>query len=160
MLARDVGGHTTNGTFQGDWRSCLVPPAIPVAIATAPPTTATAAALPSASPAATAAPLFGSIAALAVNRTVPTGFKWHCSGLSATGADHSCASAHPGASARTGAVTTLMLGMGRRVATAGGPLLSLAAWFAAAGRGVAALLEELLFTCGESKFLTAVATGK
>jgi hypothetical protein len=50
--------------------------------------------------------------------------------------------------------------MGRRVATSGGTLLSLAAWFAAAGRGVAALLEELLFTCGEGKFLTAVATGK
>jgi hypothetical protein len=36
----------------------------------------------------------------------------------------------------------------------------LAAWFAAAGRGVAAFLEELLFTCGKGKFLTAVATGK
>jgi hypothetical protein len=50
--------------------------------------------------------------------------------------------------------------MGRRVATSGGTLLSLAAWFAAAGRGVAALLEELLFTRCEGKFLTAVATGK
>jgi hypothetical protein len=157
MLARDVGGHTTNGTFQGHWRSCLVPPAIPVAIAAATATPTTAAALPSA--ASAAAPLFGSIAALAVNRTVPAGFKWHCGGLSATGADHSCASAHPGA-ARTGAVTALVLGMGRCVATSSGTLLSLAAWFAAAGRGVASLLEELLFTCGEGKFLTAVATGK
>jgi hypothetical protein len=159
MLARDVGGHTTNGTFQGHWRRCLVPPAIPVAIAAATPTTATAAALPSASPAATA-PLFGSIAGLAINRTVPTGFKWHRSGLSATGADHGCASAHAGATARTGAVTTFVLRMGRRMATSGGALLRLAAWFAAAGRGVAALLEELLFTCREGKFLTAVATGK
>ena len=158
MLARDVGGHTTNGTFQGHWRSSLVPPAIPVAIA-ATPTTAAATALPSASSAATA-PLFGSIAALAIHRTVPTGFKWHRGSLSATGADHGCASAHTGATARTGAVATLVLRMGRRMATSGGALLRLAAWFAAAGRGVAALLEELLFTCGEGKFLTAVATGK
>jgi hypothetical protein len=45
-------------------------------------------------------------------------------------------------------------------AAAGEALLCLAAWFAATGRGVAAFLEELLFTCGKSKFLTAVATGK
>jgi hypothetical protein len=46
------------------------------------------------------------------------------------------------------------------MAASGGALLSLAAWFAATGRGVAALLEELLFAGGEGKFLTAVATGK
>jgi hypothetical protein len=46
------------------------------------------------------------------------------------------------------------------VAAAGEPLLSLAAWFAATGRGVAAFLEELLFASREGKFLTAVATGK
>jgi hypothetical protein len=45
-------------------------------------------------------------------------------------------------------------------ATAGEALLSLAAWFAATGRGVAAFLKELLFASCEGKFLTAVATGK
>jgi hypothetical protein len=50
--------------------------------------------------------------------------------------------------------------MGGNVSAAGGTLLSLAAGFAAPGRGVAALLEKLLFTCGENKFLTTVATGK
>jgi hypothetical protein len=44
-------------------------------------------------------------------------------------------------------------------ATAACALFSLAAWFAAAGRGVAAFLEELLFTRGKNKFLPAVATG-
>ena len=131
---------------------------VPVPVAAAAATTASATALPSAAPAA--APLFGSIAALAINRTVPTRFKWNRRGLSAAGADHGCARAHAGASARTCTVTTLVLGMGGCVATSGGALLSLAAWFAATGRGVAALLEELLFTGGEGKFLTAVATGK
>ena len=143
------------------WENALVPAAIPVAVAaaaTTPTPAASSAALPSA--AAATAPLFGSIAALAVNRPVPARFKGHRSGLSATGADHGGAGAHARASARTGAVTTLVLGMGRSVATACGALLSLATWFAARGRGVAALLEELLFSCGESKFLTAVATGK
>jgi hypothetical protein len=46
------------------------------------------------------------------------------------------------------------------MATSSGTLLSLAAWFATTGRGVTAFLEELLFTCGEGKFLTAVATYK
>jgi hypothetical protein len=41
-----------------------------------------------------------------------------------------------------------------------GALLRLAAWFAAAGRRVAAFLKELLFASSEGKFLTAVATGK
>ena len=135
--------------------SPAIPVPVPVAAAA---TTASATALPSAAPAA--APLFGSIAALAVNRTVPTRFKWNRRGLSATGADHGCARAHAGAGARTCTVTTLVLGMGRCVATAPGTLLSLAAWFAATGRGVAAFLEELLYTCGEGEFLTAVATGK
>jgi hypothetical protein len=45
-------------------------------------------------------------------------------------------------------------------AATGEALLSLAAWFAATGRGVAAFLEELLFASREGKFLTAVATGK
>jgi hypothetical protein len=56
-----------------------------------------------------------------------------------------------------------MLGMGRGVATPATPaaaLLSLSAWFAASGRGVAAFLEKLLLTSSENKFLTAVATGK
>jgi hypothetical protein len=41
-----------------------------------------------------------------------------------------------------------------------GALFCLAARFAAPGRGVAPFLEKLLFTSGENKFLTAVATGK
>jgi hypothetical protein len=134
-----------------------VPPAVTIPVA---PTAATAtptAALPSA---AATTPLFGSIAAFAVDRTVPTGFKWHRRGLSATGANHGSARAHPWASARTSAVPAVVLGMGGCVATSAGTLLGLAAWFAAAGRGVAALLEELLFTCGEGKLLTAIATGK
>jgi hypothetical protein len=45
-------------------------------------------------------------------------------------------------------------------AATGEALLSLAAWLAATGRGVAAFLEELLFAGREGKFLTAVATGK
>ena len=137
----------------------MTPPvAIAVATASTASTTASATALPSTT--ASTAALFGSIAALAVNRTVPTRFKWNRRGLSAAGADHGCARAHAGASARTCTVTTLVLGMGGCVATSGGALLRLAAWFAATGRGVAALLEELLFTGGEGEFLTAVATGK
>jgi hypothetical protein len=50
--------------------------------------------------------------------------------------------------------------MGGCVAASAGALLRLAAWFAAAGRRVAAFLKELLFTSSEGKFLTAVATGK
>jgi len=46
------------------------------------------------------------------------------------------------------------------VPASGGALLRLPARFAASGRGVAAFLEKLLFTGGENKFLTAVATGK
>jgi hypothetical protein len=36
-------------------------------------------------------------------------------------------------------------------------LFRLATRFATPGRGVAALLEELLFACGKNKFLSAVA---
>jgi hypothetical protein len=50
--------------------------------------------------------------------------------------------------------------MGGSVPASGGALLRLAAGFAAPRRGVAAFLEKLLFTGGENKFLTAVATGK
>jgi hypothetical protein len=46
------------------------------------------------------------------------------------------------------------------VAAPGGTLLGLAAWFTTPGRRVASLLEKLLFTSSENKFLTAVATGK
>jgi hypothetical protein len=135
-----------------------VPPAIPVAVAATTPRAAApaAAALPSA---AAPAALLGAITTLAVNRTVPTRFKGHGRGLSAAGADHGCARTR--ATARTGAISaTATLGMGRSVATAASTLLGLAAWFAASGRGVTALLEELLFTCGENKFLPAVATCK
>jgi len=133
--------------------------AIPVPVSAAA-TAPAAAALPSATAAATTPTLFGPIAAFAVNRTVPTGLKWHRRGLSATGADHGCSRAHAWAGAPTRAVTALVLGMGGSVAASGGALLRLAARFAAPGRGVAAFLEKLLFTGGENKFLTAVATGK
>jgi hypothetical protein len=53
-----------------------------------------------------------------------------------------------------------MLGVRGRVAATGRALLSLPAWFTTPGRRVAAFLEKLLFTSGENKFLTAVATGK
>ena len=139
-----------------DGRSVL--PAIPVPIPVAPAATASASATVLPSAAAPSTTLFGSIAALAVNRTVPTWFKRHRRGLSATGADHGCSRAHP--SARTAAVTALVLGVGRGVAASAGALLCLAAWLAATGRGVAAFLEELLFASSEGKFLTAVATGE
>jgi hypothetical protein len=138
----------------------LVPSPVPVAIApaAAPAATASATVL---SPAATAtASLFRSIATLAVNRTIATRFKGYGRGLPAAGADHGCARAHSSTSPRTGAVAAALVRMGWCVTTAGGVLLCLAAWLAASGRGVAALLKELLFTCSEGKFLTAVATGK
>jgi hypothetical protein len=51
--------------------------------------------------------------------------------------------------------------MGRSVTpTAAAALLSLAAWLAASGRGVAAFLEKLLFPSSEDKFLTAIATSQ
>ncbi len=137
-------------------------PAIPVAVPT--PTTAapTAAVLPSPAAPAAAPTLFGPVAALAVDRTIPTGFERHCGGLATTGTNHGCARAHAGAGAPTRAVTAaIVLRMGRSVAPAAatGALLCLAARLAAAGRGVAAFLEKLLLTSSEDKFLTAVATG-
>jgi hypothetical protein len=133
-----------------------VAPAIPVAV-TATATAASAPVLPSTSTAAAAAPtLFGPVAALAVDRAVPTGFERHRCGLATTGTNHGCARTH--AAAR--AVTTLVLRMGRSVTpTPAGTLFSLAARFTAPGRGVTAFLEKLLFTSSENKFLTAVATG-
>jgi hypothetical protein len=107
-----------------------VAPSIPVAVAAA--TAApTAAALPSTPATAAATPaLFGPVAALAVDRTVPTGFEGHRGGLATTGTNHGCASAHA-AAAR--AVTTLVLGMGRGVTAAAGTLFGLAARFTAPG---------------------------
>jgi hypothetical protein len=134
-----------------------MPLAFPVAV---PPAAAPATALPSAAATTPAATLLGPIAALAVDRPVPAGFEGHRRGLSTTGTDHGSARAHAGAGASAGAVTTFVLGMGRGVTPAAGALFSLAAWFAAPGRGVTAFLEKLLFTSGENKFLTAVATGK
>ena len=134
----------------------LVPLAVPVAIAAAAPTAAPAA-LPSAAATPTTAALFRPVAALAVNRTVPAGFKGHGRGLSTTGTDHGGSRAH----ACAGAVAAFVLGMRRSVTTAAARgLLRLAARFTTPGRGVAAFLEKLLFTSGENKFLTAVATGK
>jgi hypothetical protein len=134
-----------------------VAPAIPVAVPATTTPTPTAAVLPSTSTTPAAAPtLFGPVAALAVDRAVPTGFERHRCRLATTGTNHGCARAH--AAAR--AVTTLVLGMGRSVTPApAGTLFSLAARFTAPGRGVAAFLKKLLFTSSENKFLTAVATG-
>jgi hypothetical protein len=134
----------------------LVAPAIPVAVPAATTATPTAAALPSTTPAAPAPALFRPVAALAVDRAVPTRFERHCCGLTTTGTNHGCPRAHTTA----GAVTTLVLGMGRSVTpTPAGTLFSLAARFTAPGRGVAAFLEKLLFSSSENKFLSAVATG-
>jgi hypothetical protein len=133
-----------------------VAPSIPVAVAATTTATPAAAVLPSTPTAATTSALFGPVAALAVDRAVPTGFERHRGGLATTGTNHGCARAH--AAAR--AVTTLVLGMGRSVTPApAGALFSLTARFTAPGRGVAAFLEKLLFTSSENKFLSAVATG-
>src|SRR5579863_6709469 len=128
----------------------LVAPAIPVAVPAATTATPTAAALPSTP--TTAPALFRPVAALAVDRAVPTRFERHCCGLTTTGTNHGCPRAHAAASA----VTTLVLGMGGSVTpTPAGTLFSLAARFTAPGRGVAAFLEELLFSSSENKFLSA-----
>ena len=137
-------------------------PAIPVAVPATTTATPSAAVLPSTPTTAAAPTLFGPVAALAVDRTVPTGFEGHCGGLTTTGTNHGGARAHAGAGAPTRAVTAaIMLRMGRSVAPTAstGTLLGLAARLAAAGRGVAAFLEKLLLTSSEDKFLSAVATG-
>src|ERR1700759_3738760 len=136
----------------------LVAPAIPVAV----PTTTTPSpppALPS--PAATATALFRPVAAFAVNRTAPAGFKRHGCRLATTSTNHGCPRAHPGGGAPAAAVTpAIMLRMGWSVpTTAPGGWLSLAAWRTGWGRGVAAFLEKLLSSSSEDKFLPAVATG-
>jgi hypothetical protein len=137
-----------------------VAPAIPVAVPATTTATPSAAVLPSTPPTAAAPTLFGPVAALAVDRTVPTGFERHGCGLATTGTNHGRTRAHAGASASTGAVTAFVLGMGWSVtAAAAGTLLSLAARLTAPGRGVAAFLEKLLFPSSENKFLSAVATG-
>jgi hypothetical protein len=138
-----------------------VAPAIPVAVPATTTATPSAAALPSTPTTAAAPTLFGPVAALAVDRTVPTGFERHRCGLATTGTNHGRTRAHAGASASTGAVTAFVLGMGWSVtaAAAAGTLLSLAARLTAPGRGVAAFLEKLLFPSSENKFLSAVATG-
>jgi hypothetical protein len=139
-----------------------VAPAVPVAVPAAAAAAPTAAVLPSTSTTAAAPTLFRPVAALAVDRTVPTGFERHRCGLATTGTNHGCSRAHAGAGAPTRAVTAaIVLRMGRSVAptAATGTLLCLAARLAAAGRGVAAFLEKLLLTSSEDKFLTAVATG-
>jgi hypothetical protein len=138
-----------------------VAPAIPIAVPAATTAPTSAAVLPSAAAAAAAPTLFGPVAALAVDRTVPTRFERHRCGLATTGTNHRCARAHAGTGAPTRAVTAaIMLRMGRSVAptAATGALLCLAAWLATARRGVAAFLEKLLFPSSEDKFLTAVAT--
>ena len=102
-------------------------PSIPVAVAAT--TTPAAAILPS-TPASAPTALFGPVAALAVDRTVPTGFEGHCGGLATTGTNDGGARAH----AASRAVTTLVLGMGRSMTTAAaGALFGLAARFTAPG---------------------------
>jgi hypothetical protein len=136
----------------------LVPLAVAVPVTPTAAPAATTAALPSAA-ATTAAALFGPIAALAVDRPVPAGFEWDGRGLSAARAHYRCARAHAGAPCAVAAA--FVLGMGGSVAaSATRALLGLATGFAAPGRGVPAFLKELLFTSGEHKFLTAVATSK
>jgi hypothetical protein len=113
-----------------------VAPTIPVAIPATAATATAAAVLPSTPTATPAAALFGPVAAFAVNRTVPPGFKRHRCRLATTGTNHGGASAHARAGASTRAVTAaFMLRMGRSVATAAatGTLLSLAAWLATSG---------------------------
>ena len=70
--------------------------AIPVAVPATTTATPTAAVLPSAPTTAAPPTLFGPVAALAVDRTVPTGFERHRCGLATTGTNHGCASAHAG----------------------------------------------------------------
>jgi hypothetical protein len=133
-----------------------VPLAVTVTISPAPAPAASAAALSSASTAASTSALFRPIAALAVNRAVSSRLKGHCGRLTTTGANHGGAGAHAAPAAKT----AIVLGMGRSMAAPACALLGLAARFAASRRRVAALLEKLLLSGGENKFLTAVATSK
>jgi hypothetical protein len=144
------------------WLELLVALAVAVAITPATAPAAPTTALPSAAAATATASsaLFRPVAALAVDGPVPPGFEWDRRGLPTAGADHRCARAHAGAAC---AVAAFVLGMGWSVAAATAAaraLFGLATGFAPPGRGVSAFLEELLFTSGEHKFLTAVATSK
>ena len=150
MPPRDVGSHTTKGSSA---------PAVAVAVTPAAAPTATTAALSSAATTG-AAPLLGLIAAFAIDRTIASWFERHGRGLATAGADHGGPRAHAAAAAATAVTASILMGMRRSMATGAGVLLSLAARFAAPRRGVAALLEKLLFTCGENKLLIAIATGK
>ena len=164
MLPRDVGSHTTKGSSA---------PAVAVSVTPAAAPTATAAALPSAA-ATTTAPLFGLIAALAIDRTIASWFERYGRGLATAGAHHGGSGAHTPAAATAGIAATatgvaaattcvaaaVVMSMRRSMPAAAGILFSLAARFAAPRRGVATLLEKLLFACGENKLLTAIATGK
>lgn len=145
MPSGDVGNHTTNGSSA---------PAVAVAVSTAAPTAA-ATALSSAAATTT---LFGPVAALAVDRTITSWLKRHRRGLSTTGTDNGCPGAHTTAAAVT--ATVVVSRMGGSVTTAAGILFRLATRFAAPGRGIAPLLEKLLFARSKDKLLTAVATGK
>ena len=155
MLPRDVGSHTTNGSSA---------PAVAVAVTSAA-TTAPATALSSTAATTTAAPLLGPVAALAVNRTIAPRFEGYGRGLTTAGAHHGGTGAHTAAASTTASVAAAGIVMSMRGSMPATPapagiLLSLAAWLAAPRRGVATLLEELLFARGEDKLLTAVATGK
>ena len=136
------------------WQNALIPAAtIPVAIATAAtPTAATA--LPASTAArSSAAALLRPIATLAVNRTVAPGLKGNGCGLSTTGADNRRAGSRTGTIATSASARVMM---SRR----GCALLGLAAWLAAPGRGIPALLEKLLLSRGKNKLLPAVTACK
>jgi hypothetical protein len=81
--------------------------AVAAAAATAAPIPATTATTAIPAAAAPTAPLFGPIAAFAIDWTVSAWLKGYRRGLSAAGADHGCTRTR--ASARAGAVTALRL---------------------------------------------------
>lgn len=140
MLRRDVGGYTTKD-------STAAPVAIPV------PASATARG-------SSASALFRTVAVLAVHRAVAFGFKRHRCGLATAGADHGCPGGRTATAAVTAAIVMGMMGSGITAASSAGSLFRLATRFAAARRGVPALLVKLLFARGKDKLLSAVATGE
>jgi Zn-dependent membrane protease YugP len=79
--------------------------------------------------------------------------------LTTTGANHGGAGAHDPTTAAAKTAIVLCMGVSMAAATAR-TLLGLPARFAASRRRVAALLEKLLLSSGENKFLTAVAASK
>jgi len=142
MLRIDVGGHTTKD-------STAAPVAVPVSASTT-----------TAARGSSASALFRAVAALAVHRAVSFRLKRHRGGLATAGADHGCPRGRTATAAVTTTIVMGMMGSGITAASSAGTLFRLATRFAAARRGVPALLVKLLFACGEDKLLSAVATGE